>query len=109
MKWKFVRGALNIVDLLAILPYFLNFVLEGFKVGRTQFPPVWSPCCFLLPGHSRHRKSRETAAISSSYANTESVQGQLKNWSTQELGREIVFDGSSLKGIAKLFNMQVAT
>ena len=27
---------MNIVDLLAILPYYLNFVLEGFKVGRTE-------------------------------------------------------------------------
>merc|ERR1711874_447515 len=37
-KYKFVTSGLNIVDLLAIIPYFLNFMLEGFKdtlvIGR---------------------------------------------------------------------------
>ena len=35
MKWKFVKSALNVVDLLAIIPYFLNFILEGFKVKNS--------------------------------------------------------------------------
>jgi len=30
-KWKFLKSGLNIVDLMAILPYFLSFLLEGFK------------------------------------------------------------------------------
>ena len=28
-KWRFVKEALNIIDLIAILPYFLNFALSG--------------------------------------------------------------------------------
>ena len=32
LKWKFIKSPLNIVDILAIIPYFLNFILEGFKV-----------------------------------------------------------------------------
>ena len=28
-KWKFVKEALNLIDLVAILPYFLNFALNG--------------------------------------------------------------------------------
>lgn len=28
-KWKFVKEALNVIDLIAILPYFLNFALSG--------------------------------------------------------------------------------
>ena len=45
MKWKFVRGALNLVDLLAILPYFLNFVLEGFKVGQSDLSDLRDVLC----------------------------------------------------------------
>ena len=37
-KCEFLKSALNIIDLLAILPYFFGFVLEGMKdtlvVGR---------------------------------------------------------------------------
>ena len=31
-KCKFVKSPLNIVDIMAILPYFIGFLLEGFKV-----------------------------------------------------------------------------
>ena len=32
-KWTFFKAPLNLVDLLAILPYFVSFVMEEMKVS----------------------------------------------------------------------------
>ena len=37
-KQSNVKAPLNIIDLLAILPYFLAFLLEGFKVCLHSYP-----------------------------------------------------------------------
>ena len=36
-KLKFIRGAMNMIDLLAIIPFYVSLLLAGLEVG----------CCYL--------------------------------------------------------------